>query len=345
MKKIIWFDFENAPHVWVFSEIINSLSKYYEILVTLRNFSSTISICKYLHIVGTAIGGNGKGKTNLGKLASVIRRAIHLKEFINKNKIKPALAISHCSRSQALACLFLDIPVIFLDDYEYTFNGFHYLVKDLLTPSVIPAKVWGKNAKKVIHYPGLKEELYLWNEKNWKTENISLIKNDKINFIFRPEGYNTHYSSKQSQVLQTGIIEQFKRNENIHIILIARDKFQEELLADIFNKKNIDYSIPSGIVNGPALISQCDAVIGGGGTMTREACVLNIPAYSFFGGKIGAVDKYLESKKLLKHIKKLDDIENIEFVKKDKFVSYKISIDAFVFIRDFIVDKIENLKY
>ncbi len=36
-----------------------------------------------------------------------------------------------------------------------------------------------------------------------------------------------------------------------------------------------------------------DLVIGGGGTMTREAAVLGVPAYTYFAGKWGAVDQYL----------------------------------------------------
>ena len=34
------------------------------------------------------------------------------------------------------------------------------------------------------------------------------------------------------------------------------------------------------------MILECDIVIGGGGTMTREAAILGIPSLSFFKGEI-----------------------------------------------------------
>lgn len=341
-KELIWFDFENAPHVWIFSEIIAALAKEHEILVTIRDFSSTIAISKLLEINGTVIGKSGGKKSNLSKFSLVIQRALELRKYLKNKQLKPKLAISHCSRSQALASYLLNIPLIFLDDYEFSFNGFHRFTQNLLTPFVIPKEVWGLNTKKVIHYPGLKEELYLWNTKRWKQEKIDLIDDNRLNVIFRPEGYNTHYSSPLSQILQSRIISLFTQNKDIHIILISRDKLQEKILVELFEKNNVVYSIPSFVINGPALISQCDAVVGGGGTMTREACVLKVPSYSFFGGKLGAVDRYLETQKLLQHIKCLDDIKRIVFKKRDSIDNPIVSVDAFNFVIDFLIQKIKK---
>ena len=39
-------------------------------------------------------------------------------------------------------------------------------------------------------------------------------------------------------------------------------------------------------------------MISGGGTMTREAAVLGVPSYSFFRGREGQVDAWLESPSL-----------------------------------------------
>ncbi|PYV54808.1 MAG: hypothetical protein DMG98_17380, partial [Acidobacteria bacterium] len=51
--------------------------------------------------------------------------------------------------------------------------------------------------------------------------------------------------------------------------------------------------IPEHVVDGLNLIWYSDLVISGGGTMNREAAALNVPVYSIFRGKIGAVDRYL----------------------------------------------------
>lgn len=340
MKKIIWFDFENAPHAWVFKELISSLSDHCEMIVTSRNFSSTVGISKLLNIPNEVIGKFSKSKSNLGKFFSVVKRSFLLRKYLINRNLKPSLSISHCSRSQALASFLMGIPQIFLDDYEHAFNGFHIFAQTILTPFPIGKEAWGRNAKKVVHYPGLKEQLYLWNEKNWNTEKINYVKEKKINVIFRPEGYTTHYSSKKSQFLQDAVIDLFSKNKNLHIILISRDKFQEKNLIELFDRKNIDYSIPIGVVNGPALIFQSDAVIGGGGTMTREACALNVPSYSFFGGEEGDVDKYLESRKLLKYIKEINDVNDINLVKKNKQSNFSVNQEAFNFVRDFLIKKL-----
>ncbi len=44
--------------------------------------------------------------------------------------------------------------------------------------------------------------------------------------------------------------------------------------------------------------------------MTREACALGIPSYSFFRGPLGAIDDYLEKSGKLVMLRSLDDVEN-----------------------------------
>ena len=341
VKKYLWFDFENAPHVWIFKELLSAFPEN-EVIVTVRNFSSTVGICDYLKIPYEIVGKQSKSKSNIGKFGSVVNRAFSLRRYFYKKKIKPSLSISHGSRSQAIASFMMGVPQIFLEDYEHSFNGLHRLVNFILTPFPIKKEAWGKNINKVVHYPGLKEELYLWNEKNLIQNNLEIIRDNKLNIIFRPEGYNTHYSSKKSQYLQEEFINLFAKNNNIHIILISRDKIQEKIIIETFKKLNISYSIPKGIINGPALISKCDAVVGGGGTMTREACVLNIPSYSFFGGTKGDVDKYLESKNLLNYINEIDDIRNINFEKRKNSNIESIRDEAFVFVKNFIENKLKD---
>src|SRR5205814_654782 len=51
--------------------------------------------------------------------------------------------------------------------------------------------------------------------------------------------------------------------------------------------------IPPSVVDGLNLIWYSDLVVSGGGTMNREAAALDVPVYSTFRGKIGAVDRYL----------------------------------------------------
>ncbi len=102
MKKYLWFDFENAPHVWIFKELLSAFPEY-EIIITVRNFSSTVGLCNYLKIPYEIVGKQLNKKSNIGKFIAVIIRAFLLKKYLNKKGIKPVLSISHGSRSQALA--------------------------------------------------------------------------------------------------------------------------------------------------------------------------------------------------------------------------------------------------
>ena len=77
--------------------------------------------------------------------------------------------------------------------------------------------------------------------------------------------------------------------------------------------------IPEDVVNGLNLIWHSDLVVSGGGTMNREAAALNVPVYSIFRGKIGAVDRYLEKTGRLTLIEKPEDVRGkIDVIRRDK---------------------------
>jgi len=66
--------------------------------------------------------------------------------------------------------------------------------------------------------------------------------------------------------------------------------------------------IPPSIVDGLNLIWYSDLVVSGGGTMNREAAALDVPVYSTFRGKIGAVDQYLSRTGRLVLLESADDV-------------------------------------
>jgi predicted glycosyltransferase len=66
--------------------------------------------------------------------------------------------------------------------------------------------------------------------------------------------------------------------------------------------------IPPAIVDGLNLIWYSDLVVSGGGTMNREAAALDVPVYSTFRGKIGAVDRYLSQSGRLVLLERADDL-------------------------------------
>ena len=57
--------------------------------------------------------------------------------------------------------------------------------------------------------------------------------------------------------------------------------------------------VPDHAPDGRALLAAADLVIGGGGTMNREAALLGTPAYTAFTGALAAVDAELIHRGLL----------------------------------------------
>ncbi|MEM4396769.1 MAG: DUF354 domain-containing protein [Candidatus Woesearchaeota archaeon] len=338
---LVWIDFENAPHVWVFKEFIERFRKdNIDVLITARNFSYTLQLCDYFGLKPIIIDGKCASKSNLSKLKAIIDRGLKLKEFIKKINIKPILSISHGSRSQAFASYLCKIKSISLDDYEHSFKLFNYFISYLLTPFPIKPEKWGIFKGKVINYPGLKEELYLFNSDNYTINELEIFDNNYLNVVFRPESNLSHYSSKLSLELQQKLIERFSEIEGLNIVVLPRNIEQKNELVATFKDKNIRFSIPKYVLNGAALIYNSDIVIGGGGTMTREAAILGIPSYSFFGGKLGEVDIYLNKIGKLNILRTKEDINNIIF-KKHKKALPKIGKEAFNFVYDFFL---KNLK-
>jgi predicted glycosyltransferase len=77
--------------------------------------------------------------------------------------------------------------------------------------------------------------------------------------------------------------------------------------------------LPDGPLDGVNLIWFSDLVISGGGTMNREAAALNVPVYSIFRGKIGAIDRYLTDQGRLTLIENAEDVrKKIALVRRNR---------------------------
>jgi uncharacterized protein len=312
----VWIDFENAPHVWVLTPIIEHLrSRGYDIVLTARDFSYTVDLCKRLGHDVQVVGLAGSGRGKVDKVRRVLDRAARLYGLMSGCRKDVALALSHSSRSQVLAAHFLGISVLALSDYEYSNQSQVRFVDRLLVPFPINPQVWGRYAGRVQHFPGLKEELYLCGFRPAEDAVPELSGVGDVKVLLRCEGRSTHYHSAKSEVLQEAVLERLV-DRNVYLVLLPRDGPQGQEIAAFCNRRGLRYWLPEGVVDGPALLWHADLVVGGGGTMTREAAVLGIPSYSFFGGRIGAVDRYLEAQGRLIQITEPADAAKIVIQKR-----------------------------
>lgn len=328
--KSIWIDLDNSPHAPLFVPII----RHYrdtgnEVILTARDHSQTIHLLDLAGLKGSyTVIGTHAGASKLKKLANLISRVLRLSSYIRKGR-KPAVAISHGSRSMVLAARLLRIPVITMYDYEFTetriFNTFSDRV---LVPEGIDDEVLdriGLGASKRHKYPGLKEELYIREyvpDANFRASLSSAagreIDTGRILVVLRPPASTANYHDARSDSIFAALLQHLDKLD-LFTIIVPRTKEQaaeiDERLAVIENA-NQKFAILRTAVNGLDLINTADVVISGGGTMNREAVLLGVPVYSIFQGEQGSLDRNMERNGDIVFIRTEADLEKIVLEKR-----------------------------
>jgi hypothetical protein len=234
-----------------------------------------------------------------GQLASAVMRG------------RPALALSHGSRSQMLLSMLLQIPSMVIFDYEFV-AGLGVLHPTwLMAPEVIGDTA--VNSKhKILKYPGIKEDVYVPRFR----PNPSILSElgiceDEFVVTLRPPANEAHYHNPESEELLAAVIRCMAARADVRVVLLARNQRQEDTIRAVWGPLFDSGKIlaPRGTVDGLNLMWHSELVISGGGTMNREAAALGVPVYSIFRGHIGAVDKYLAGLGRLTLLESVEDVE------------------------------------
>lgn len=289
----IWVDIANPPQVLFMRPLIDEMQKRnHHVVVTTRYHSEAVDLANYYGLHHKAIGAHGGGSL-MGKGIATFVRALALEQYLSDKKI--ALAVSGSSYSQALAAKMLHIPFVTLTDYEGN-PGLHIVcraARKILTPCYFEDQnlfPYGASKAKIVHYNGLKENIYLdlFVPAPSFLEEVG-ISADKYIVTMRPESDVSAYHQFENPLFDAAL-EYIASQKDTVVILVPRNAKQREKYQALGFSNVI---IPSRVLNGPDLIYHSDLVVGGGGTMNREAVVLGSHVYSLFMGKLGSVDKYL----------------------------------------------------
>ena len=121
-QKLIWFDFDNSPHVPVLLPVARALQAAgYGCCFTARDVAQTVPLLKDAGCDFTVIGREfSAGRLN--KLTATLRRALRLRRLLAGRNI--ACCVSHTSRSAIFAGRLMRKPVVALYDYEYVDSFF-----------------------------------------------------------------------------------------------------------------------------------------------------------------------------------------------------------------------------
>jgi hypothetical protein len=308
--KRIWIDIDNSPHVPLFLPIIHELERRgAELILTARDIYQVTELLRLFHLPCAVIGGH-YGKNKILKVLGNCLRAVQLLPTASK---RPALALSHGSRAQILACKLLGVPTVMMHDYEFsTKTGF--IEPDwTLMPDVIPDQLMGRHSDHIFKYPGLKEDIYIlgFRPNRSALASLGIVEGDLV-VTLRPPATEAHYHNPESEKLFEAALDLLANKPNVRAVTLPRNARQkrelEERWAGLIAKRCM--IIPKEPVNGLDLIWFSDLVISGGGTMNREAAALGVPVYSIFRGKIGAVDRYLADKGRLTLIESVEEIKS-----------------------------------
>jgi uncharacterized protein len=292
--KNIWIDMDNSPHVPFFAPILEELEKQgFAVHVTARD---CFQVCDLANLLGVRHYPVGRhyGKNPVLKLLGLGIRAAQM--MPTALRAKPALALSHGSRSQLIAARLLGIPSLIIGDYEFS-KIFVVLRPDcLMVPQVIPDEALQSFSVPLLKYPGIKEDVYAHRFRPDPALARELgLDAGKVVVTVRPPATEAHYHVPESDEVFAAALDFLGEHSEVRIVMVPRNERQAEAVLAL--KPHLFASgqavIPERVVDGLNLIWYSDLVISGGGTMNREAAALGVPVYSTFRGKIGAVDRYL----------------------------------------------------
>ena len=327
-NRKVWIDLENSPHIPFFRPIIKELEERgCEVVLTARD---CFQVCELADLAGLKYRkiGHHYGKHRIAKIAGLGIRVMQMTPYILREK--PAISVSHGSRSSLVLSAMLGIPSINIADYEYADHRLTTWIgarqgKWMLTPEVIPSDIFVKHGMlkdHILHYPGIKEDVYTpFFQPDPSLKDTLGLQPADIVVTIRPPATEAHYHNPESEKLLLAVFQLLGEHPEVKTVLLPRTHRQEAELRqarpDLFAAGRI--MVPKHAVDGLDLIWYSDLVISGGGTMNRESAALGIPVYSLFRGTMGAVDNHLAKTGKLVLLESEQDVrEKLKLVPRSK---------------------------
>lgn len=292
----VWIDLSNSPHALLFAPIARRLTELgHEVLLSARDNAQTVELARSHRLEAEVIGSESPGG-RVAKAAAIAMRTSGLRSFARRSR--PDVALSHNSYAQIMAARTLGIRVVTAMDFEYQpSNHLAFRLADtILMPDAIdPALVrrQGATRAKLRWYPGYKEELYLgeFEPDADVFERVGVEKQPgNVVVVTRTPPTRALYHQRENE-LYMGALLALGSQPNVRCVVLTRHPEQRIAVAQLDLPNLI---VPEHAVDALSLMYAADLVLGGGGTMTREAALLGIPTYSVFQGRRPAVDRALE---------------------------------------------------
>jgi uncharacterized protein len=306
-ERWVWFDFENTPHVLFLEPLIARVrAAGYSVGLSAKPQAQTIDLATRRGLAVERVG-SGEYTNRWAKTAGGIQRAFQLVRWVGR-KGRPELLVSS-SRTASLAASMLRIPTVSLMDYEHSehrtiaWASQVIWLPDLLRDAELP----DRTRLVARFFEGLKENLYLdaWEFDRASERTLAGFGPGDYAVVSRPPAAGAHYAAPESGRLWLEAMRALLARPEVRTIVIPRNAAQRgEVTAALGDHPRL--TIVQEAVSGPSLVAAADLVVGGGGTMNREAAVLGVPVWSVFTGPAPSIDEHLAAEGRLRWLRTED---------------------------------------
>jgi predicted glycosyltransferase len=290
----IWVDCTAAAHPLVLRPIVERLERRGdEVFITAREYGQTVGILDRLGMHYTVVGEHG-GASRWGKVRALESRSRALTKVVWDKR--PELALAHGSVDLAVVSWFLRLPSVQMQDYEFANLqrqiAFRAATR-VLAPEAIPVdrlRKIGAKRRKLVRYPGLKEEYYLsdFTPDPGIIDDLGLDRT-KVIVVVRPPPETSEYHAPNDLYGAT-VRWLAEADGEVQAVIIPRTEEQGEAARALAAPNLL---VPEQAIDAQSLIACADLVVSAGGTMNREAVALGTPVYTTFSGRMGGVDEVL----------------------------------------------------
>ena len=291
----VWVDLTNTAHVLVLRPLVEILeSDGHEVEITARPLSHTLELLEDWGHAHTTLGHHG-GASRAGKARAAAGRVAEMVRFGRGKSFDAALA--HGSTDLPVASRLLRIPNSTMFDYEWAMLQHSVncrLANRVLVPDAIPAdrlRRYGARGKKLIRYPGLKEDYVLHGfvPDEAVLEQLG-VDRERLLCLVRTAPSYALYLQGARDALMPRLLERLAARDDVQTVVLTRNAEQADEVERTGGGRLI---VPRRAVDGRSLVAFADVVVSAGGTMNREAASLGTPVWTVFEGRPGAVDERL----------------------------------------------------
>lgn len=290
----IWVDISAPAHVLVLRPIVDRLRRRgHDVEITARDYAQTIQLLEMHGMEHAQIGRHG-GVSRLSKGRRLLQRTAGMRKWGGERDFD--LALAHGSNDLAIAARTLGIPEANMHDYEYATLQHQIgcrLATRVIFPDTVPADRLarlGAGPDKLVQYPGLKEEYYLYDLKlDGKILDALGVNESKVVVVLRPPPDVSLYHRK-SNPLFPQVLARIDSDPHAEAVVLPRSDEQREYVKGLALPS---VTVAERAVDAQSLIAKADLVVSAGGTMNREAVALGTPVYTTYGGRLGGVDEAL----------------------------------------------------